>query len=177
MRVIGALVPLLLCFFAHASELRDDGVAPTAQLRQGELSAPTPLQIPGARLIATSELRALMSGAPESRPVLFDVLGGDGHLSLPGAIWLPGAGRGSSFEDETQVHLAKLLDLVTRGDRRRTLVFFCASLTCWLSYNAALRAAQLGYEDVRWYRGGIEAWRAAGGPVTELRVVWKRPAG
>jgi PQQ-dependent catabolism-associated CXXCW motif protein len=167
---------LLLCnLSAFADELRDFGVPPSAQLRLDEHSGPTPLEIPGARLIATPELRELMAGPPDARPVLFDVLGGDGHLSLPGAIWLPGAGRGTSFDDAIQTQLSKLLDVASRGDRRRALVFFCASPTCWLSYNTALRAAQLGYENVRWYRGGIEAWRAAGGPVTELRVVWKRP--
>jgi PQQ-dependent catabolism-associated CXXCW motif protein len=173
MRIL-AFALFLACFPAKGNELQDFGVAPTAELRQGELSAPTPLEIPGARLIATAELRELMSGPAESRPVLFDVLGGEPHLSLPGAIWLPGAGRGSSFDDEVQVRLARILELAARGDRRRTVVFFCASPTCWLSYNTALRAAQLGYENVRWYRGGIEAWREAGGPVTELRVVWKR---
>ena len=176
MRRLAAL--LIFCTFsAFADELRDFGVPPTAQLRSDEHSAPTPLEIPGARLIATPELRELMAGPAEARPVLFDVLGGDGHMSLPGAIWLPGAGRGNSFDDAVQIQLAKLLDVASRGDRRRALVFFCASVNCWLSYNAALRASQLGYENVRWYRGGIEAWRAAGGPVTELRVVWKRPAG
>ena len=171
-----ALAFVVLCSFsAFADELQDFGVAPSAQLRLDEHSAPTPLEIPGARLIATPELRELMAGQADTRPVLFDVLGGDVHLSLPGAIWLPGAGRGTSFEDEIQIQLAKLLELAARGDRQRMLVFFCASPTCWLSYNAALRAAQLGYENVRWYRGGIDAWRAAGNPVTELRVVWKRP--
>jgi len=173
MRILACAL-FVFCVAAKANELQDFGVAPTAQLRQGELSAPTPLEIPGARLIATSELRELMSGTAESRPVLFDVLGGEPHLSLPGAIWVPGAGRGSSFDDDIQIRLAKLLDFTSRGVRGRALVFFCASLNCWLSYNAALRAVQLGYENVRWYRGGIEAWREAGGPVTELRVVWKR---
>jgi len=176
MRRLAAL--LILCSFsALADELRDFGIPPNAQLRADEHSSPTPLEIPGARLIATPELRGLIARPPETRPVLFDVLGGDGHLSLPGAIWLPGAGRGSTFDDAIQIRLAGVLDVATRGDRQRALVFFCASVNCWLSYNAALRAVQLGYENVRWYRGGIEAWRAAGGPVTELRVVWKRPAG
>jgi PQQ-dependent catabolism-associated CXXCW motif protein len=156
-----------------ANELRDYGVAPSAQLRLDDHASPTPLEIPGARLIATAELRAALEAPLEQRPLLFDVLGGDGHLTLPGAIWLPGAGRGSSFDDEVQARLAKLLELATRGNRNRELVFFCASPSCWLSYNTALRAARLGYGGVRWYRGGIEAWRAAGGPVSAPRVVWK----
>jgi rhodanese-related sulfurtransferase len=31
-----------------------------------------------------------------------------------------------------------------------------------MSYNAALRAVNLGYTQVFWYRGGIEAWQLAG---------------
>jgi 3-mercaptopyruvate sulfurtransferase SseA len=34
-----------------------------------------------------------------------------------------------------------------------------------MSYNAALRAINLGYTNVLWYRGGIEAWQQAGLPV------------
>jgi rhodanese-related sulfurtransferase len=54
------------------------------------------------------------------------------------------------------------------------LIFFCFGPRCWLSYNAALRATRLGYTDVRWYRGGLEAWGAGGGALTELRTAWKR---
>jgi rhodanese-related sulfurtransferase len=43
-------------------------------------------------------------------------------------------------------------------------VFFCSGVRCWLSYNAALRAVRGGYANVYWYRGGIDAWRAAGLP-------------
>ncbi len=38
------------------------------------------------------------------------------------------------------------------------------SRECWVSYNAALRAINAGYTNVLWYRGGIEAWKAAGLP-------------
>ena len=169
---------LLLAFVALpacANETQDYGIAPTAELRLSDYSSPTPLEIPGARPISTAQLREALQGPLESRPLLFDVVGGDGHMTLPGSIWLPGAGRGSSFDDEIQAQLAQLLDFATRGNRDRLLVFFCAGPSCWLSYNAALRAAKLGYRGVRWYRGGIDACRAAGGPVTEPRIVWKRP--
>ena len=158
-------------------EAQDYGIAARAELRLEEYAAPTPLEIPGARIITTAELRQLVQAPPEKRPLLFDVIGDDGHRSLPDAIWLPGAGRGTSFDDEIQARLAKTLELATRGDRRRTLVFFCAGPRCWLSYNVALRAARLGYSGVRWYRGGIEAWGAGGGALTEPRVLWKRAPG
>ena len=54
----------------------------------------------------------------------------------------------------------------------RTVVFFCESAQCWLSHNASLRALALGYRDVVWYRGGIEAWEAAGLPMVRPKLAW-----
>ena len=160
-----------------ADEARDYGVAVGANLRLGDHASPTPVSIPGARLVSTADLRAALDGPPESRPLVFDVLGGTGHDSIPGAIWLADAGRGSSFEDEIQALLGRTLELLTRGNRARPMVFLCASPRCWLSYNAALRAVRLGYTAVGWYRGGIDAWVAAGGDTAPMRVAWRRPAG
>ena len=40
-------------------------------------------------------------------------------------------------------------------------MFYCEGAQCWESYNAALRALDLGYSNVLWYRGGL---RRAGKP-------------
>ena len=187
MRVPASLLAVVTFFtFASAAaqgvadEERDDGVTAQAELRLEEYSSATPLQIPGAARISTAALRGLIAAAqadPDAVPLLFDVLGGPQHDSLPGAIWLPGAGRGRSFDDPVQAQLARVLDLTGRGSRNRALVFFCASKTCWLSYNAALRAVRLGHAQGYWYRGGIEAWQAAGLALAPLRVSWRRPEG
>ena len=158
----------------QVDEAQDFGVPPSAELRLQEHAAPTPLEIPGARVIATAELRKLLQAQPEKRPLLFDVTGEDRHLSLFSAIWLPGAGRGSSFDDEIQARLAQMLEQATGGNRAHMLVFFCAGPRCWLSYNAALRAVRLGYSNVRWYRGGVEAWGAGAGLLMEPRLAWQR---
>jgi PQQ-dependent catabolism-associated CXXCW motif protein len=160
--------------WTHGDEAEDFGIAPRAELRIDGHTGPTPLGIPGARTIATAEVRKLIQAPPEKRPLLFDAIGEDRHPSLPGAIWLPGAGGGTSFEDEIQARLARILQLATLGDRSRPVIFFCAGPRCWLSYNAALRAVRLGYSGVRWYRGGIEAWGAGGGALTEPRLGWPR---
>lgn len=154
-------------------EARDYGIAPSHELRLEGHATPTPLEIPGAKLVATAELRRLLQLPLDERPLLFDVLS-DEHLTLPGAIWLPGAGLGKGFDDEVQTALSGFLALLTGGKKDRMLVFLCTSPRCWLSYNAALRAVRLGYGDVRWYRGGIEAWGAAGGALREPRVHWQR---
>ena len=159
---------------AQANEAEDHGIPPQSALRVADPHAPTPLTVPGGRTVTTPELRRRIQEAP--RPILVDVLGGEGHRTLPGAVWLPGAGRGESFEDEVQPRLAAALEALTGGDRSRTLVFYCASPLCWLSYNTALRALRLGYTDVLWYRGGIQYWGASGGALEPPRMVWKKPA-
>jgi PQQ-dependent catabolism-associated CXXCW motif protein len=146
----------------YADEHRDWGIAPTNRLRQPPYHGPTPLQIPGAQVLQTRQLQALLAG-PGS-PLLIDVLSEPGHLTLAGAIWVSGAGRGASFLDPVQSLLTRLLGQLAGGDKARPMVFFCASAQCWLSYNAALRAVAAGYSEVYWYRGGVEAWVAAGLP-------------
>ncbi len=158
-----------------AGEMEDFGVRSATELRIADHSSPTPLEIPGGRLIGTQALRDLvMKAEPNMRPVLVDVLGGSGHASLPGTVWLGDAGRGTSFEDATQRRLAEALQALTGGERARPLVFFCQGPRCWLSYNAALRAIRLGYRGVYWYRGGIEAWLATGGILLPPRITWER---
>jgi rhodanese-related sulfurtransferase len=34
---------------------------------------------------------------------------------------------------------------------------------------------RLGYGEVRWYRGGLEAWRAANAPLAPPTIRWKGP--
>jgi PQQ-dependent catabolism-associated CXXCW motif protein len=156
----------------YAEEDRDWGVAPTNRLRQQPYHAPTPLTIPGAQVVKTRDLRAMLAGA--APPVLIDVLGEEGHITLAGAVWLSGAGRGTNFLDPAQAVLVQLLERLSAGDKSRALAFFCAGSQCWLSYNASLRAVAAGYNNVYWYRGGVEAWAAAGLPTARTA---RRPAG
>ena len=157
-------------------ESRDFGVAPSAELRIEGHASPTPLEIPGAKVVTTLELRHLLQLPVEERPLVFDVLS-DEHATVPGAIWLPGAGLGKGFGDELQSRLGTFLSFLSAGKTDRMLVFLCTGPRCWLSYNAALRAVRLGYTNVRWYRGGIEAWGAGGGALRPPNVQWGRGAG
>ncbi len=160
---------------AQIDERQDFGIAPTRELKLEGHASPTPLAVPGARTIDTAELRRLLQAPLEARPLVFDVLS-DPHPSLPGAIWLPGAGLGSGFDDAVQARLAPVLGFMTGASPGREIVFLCSGPRCWLSYNAALRAVRLGYANVRWYRGGIEAWGESGGLLREPRVAWQKPA-
>lgn len=159
---------------SFAEEDRDWGIAPQERIRGAPYTAPTPSSIPGAKVIATRELRALVeAGAgsePGNRPLLVDVASGDGHATLPGAIWIPGAGRGTSFVDPLQAQFMDLISKLTGGDKTRAVVFLCVNVQCWLSYNAALRAVAAGYTRVSWYRGGIASWRDAGLPLAVITL-------
>jgi PQQ-dependent catabolism-associated CXXCW motif protein len=154
----------------YAGEDRNWDLFPVDKLRTGDYHAPTPTTIPGARVVTTYTLHDwLVSG---KKLLLANVLNGTGETleSIPTSVWLNGAGIGGEFNDQYQNFLGGKLAALTQGDKSRTLVFYCLSVECWLSYNTALRAARLGYRDVYWYRGGIESWEAAGLPVVPVRA-------
>src|SRR5690606_16608852 len=109
---VGALVEAVLA----------DGASPPepAGYHTGALRGPTPATLSGARVLDLGGLEAML--ATGSDPVLIDVGPADikpanlpadslwlpTHRSIPGAVWLPGAGRGDLSPDRE----ALLLDLV-----------------------------------------------------------------
>lgn len=143
-------------------ERQDFGVPAKAELHQGPMHGKTPSQIPGGQVITTKGLVELLQ-RQDVRTLVFDVLGG--QQTLPQAIPAVAAHAPGSFDDELQGQLGQYLGQVTEGRRDTPLVFYCLSIECWMSYNAALRAINLGYSNVLWYRGGIEAWQQNGLPL------------
>ncbi len=141
------------------AERQDFGVAATAQLHSGPMHAPTPSSIPGGQVITTPGLVALLQGN-QVRAFVFDILGGP--EVIPGALPAVPAAQAGSFSDRTQQEFGQFLNQTTQGNKETPLVFYCLSSHCWMSYNASLRAINMGYKNVLWYRGGIEAWKAAG---------------
>ncbi|MCK6407561.1 MAG: rhodanese-like domain-containing protein [Rhodocyclaceae bacterium] len=139
-------------------EDKDWGVAPTATPKRPPYHAPTPMTIPGARVIKTLELKALLD---TNRNVLVvDVLDSKSRKSIPGALWMPGAGDSQFFAAEKE-RFSTALEKASGGDKARPIVFLCLSSECWLSYNAALHALEAGHKDVIWYRGGTNSWTGA----------------
>ena len=137
--------------------------------------APVAATLRGATTVDTAALQALVE---TEAPVLIDVLpaprapadrGGariwrpTPRANIPGSVWLPNVGYGelsAEFETYFEDNLARL----SEGDRARPLVFYCQA-DCWMSWNAAKRAVQIGYEDVVWYPEGTDGWAAAGLPL------------
>jgi PQQ-dependent catabolism-associated CXXCW motif protein len=159
-RIVMPSAPEMRSFLDEATDFRvpSSGRA----LRTDKYHAATPMTAEGARTISTGELHDLYQrGQP---PLLLDVLGGGGHRSLPGAHWLKDAGLGFPRQSEQERRFVRAVEQLTGGDRNRPVVVFCLSAYCWLSHNAAVRLADLGYRNVLWYRGGAMSWIAAGLP-------------
>ncbi len=147
--------------------------------RTQEYRAPTPLTVPGGRMITTEEARTLL----DRRDVVWvDMLPAprrpeglapgalwrpSPRMGIPGSLWLPEAGRGV-LSPETEAWFRDSLARAAGGDLGRPVVFYCLA-DCWMSWNAAKRAAALGHREVLWYRDGTDGWEAAGLPTEALR--------
>jgi len=143
---------------AFSFEDKDWQVAPTSSAKRPPYHSPTPLAIPGARIIRTLELKALLT--ENDKVIVVDVLDSKSRNTIPGAYWLSGAGDGQFFAAE-KARFENALENLTAGEKDRPIVFLCLSSECWLSYNASLYAVEAGYKDVLWYRGGTNAWSGA----------------
>ncbi|MFC3613692.1 rhodanese-like domain-containing protein [Lutimaribacter marinistellae] len=150
-------------------ERQDFGVQPVQQLHAGQMHGQTPASIPGGQLLTTKGLVELVQSR-QTPYLLFDVLGGG--ETLPGAIPAVQASSPGHFQDQTQQAFGQFLQQATQGNQEVPLIFYCASIECWMSYNAALRAINLGYRNVLWYRGGLAAWKQAGGLTSQAGQGW-----
>jgi rhodanese-related sulfurtransferase len=150
----------------YADELVDFGILPIdfPRSRAQGYGAPTPTTIPGAQVITTQALMEMRAGRP--KPVIFVAY--NAKSVIPGAIVADGAGEerllGLDLEKFT-----RLLARETQDDKTRPVIFYCHGAKCWLSYNASLHAKEAGYTNVFWYRGGRDAWKAAGKKLQKLK--------
>jgi TolB-like protein/DNA-binding winged helix-turn-helix (wHTH) protein/tetratricopeptide (TPR) repeat protein len=121
---------------------------------------PTPLAIPGATTIDTAQLTKLIASA---HPLVIDL--GRGAGVIEGAQW--DSRIGPDVEDNSFIDHA--LDTLVLGDLGKSVVVMATGPFRFNSYNGALHVAQRGYHHVYWYRGGEEAWAAAGNAALDLR--------
>ena len=149
----------------HAPEDIDFGISPSSTLLVG-IDGPTPTVVPGAATIHTSELVRLI----ENRPLLIDDAVGSWGRSLAGAIGLQGAGHGAAMSNDLQARLMRTIGSLTGGKLQMPIVVFSINSERFAGYNLALRLVALGYTNVYWYRGGLEAWRAHQLPDAEVKL-------
>lgn len=144
-------------------EREEPGARTPAQLRTGnQVTGMTPKALNGVQRWDTAVLvQALQQN---ERPVLIDTaLSGP---MIPGALNFIHSGLAFEDSEKEADYAERFKNMLSAGapDRNQALVFYCASSSCWLSVNAAMRAVQLGYTKVHWYRGGLAAWAQAGLP-------------
>lgn len=151
----------------YGEENSDFGVKPQREL-QTNVGTPTPLQLPTGigSTISTEDLNQLLTKVP----LLVDVLESEHQYSIRGAFRIPEGGRPGDFADRNQETLAGMLGILVDGPDT-PIVFFCAGVRCWESYNAVLRAHAAGHRNLYWYRGGLAAWQEAGLPLQSREEV------
>jgi len=142
------------------NEGKDLGIPPTLVLYPAPYKGPTPTANLRAPVVTTPQLVSYLTSG--DKVLLIDTSKGD--QTIPGAIQVPDAGRDGSLRDSFQDQLTGWLTKQIQGDKERPIVFFGTGLNDRSSYNAALRAGE-GKFKTFWYRGGIEAWVAAGQPL------------
>jgi len=86
------------------------------------------------------------------------------HRDLPGSLWWPDIGRGA-ISPELETHLRTRLADIAASHPGSLIVFYCKA-DCWLSWNAAKRAAQYGV-SAGWFPEGVDGWEAAGFPTQD----------
>lgn len=148
-----------------------DAVPEPAGYRTGDLRGATPATLAGARVLDLAGLEAAMAAGavlvdvgpapvrpaemPADRPWL------PTHRSIPGAVWLPGAGLGDDLPPERAERLLAEVAALTGGDKAKAVVVFCKP-DCWASWNVGRRLVLAGYTGVAWFPGGVEAWQESG---------------
>lgn len=151
-------------------EREEAGAHTPSRLRTGrQLSGMTPLSLEGIERWDTAQLvRALQQN---KRPVVIDAA--PFGPVIPAALNLLNSGLAfdeASIERAYAERFERMLRLAA-PDLNQALVFYCVSSETWLSVNAAMRARQMGYTQVIWYRGGITAWTQAGLPTVDRTPV------
>jgi PQQ-dependent catabolism-associated CXXCW motif protein len=172
-----SILALAIAFAVAGSAFGKDaspGTDPATGYRIGNYRAPTPASVPGALTISTKDAQAMIAEGA----VLIDVLGAKGggpdpldgewrlterHETIAGAVWLPNVGTGTLDAQMTRYFHEQLARLAGPPPGR-ALVIFCQA-DCWMSWNAAKRAASWGYDKIAWYPLGTDGWRDAGLPL------------
>lgn len=149
--------------------------------RMQDYRAPTPATLAGTRVLTTAEAAELwrsgkaafidvLAQAPRPANLPEGTLWREKPVSaIPGSIWLADTGFGA-INPAMEEYFRNNLDRIAGADRDKTLVFYCLK-DCWLSWNAAKRAVNIGYPHVAWYPDGADGWTAAGLPVEQIKPV------
>jgi rhodanese-related sulfurtransferase len=145
------------------AEREEPGARTPSKLRWGQaLTGMTPKALEGIQRWDTGTLAQALRQT--DRPVVIDAA----RLGpvIPGSLSFINSGL--AFEDDKleQPYAERFGQMLRAAapDLNQPVVFYCSNSESWLSVNAAMRARQMGYTQVIWYRGGFAAWTQAGLP-------------
>lgn len=149
-----------------AAEKEEPGASTPDRLRlPKDITGMSPRSLEGIERWDTRTMVKALQDA--QRPVVIDVAAA-GPM-IPGALSFIHGGLAFDNASQEAAYAERFRHMLEAAvpQRDQTVVFYCASSSCWLSVNAAMRARQLGYTQVKWYRGGIQAWMQAGLPTQQ----------
>ena len=173
MHPLSLFTSLLIALVIVAHSQASGNIIEPQDYRMSDYRTPTPATLAGATVVDAVEVHALIKDNKQT--VLIDVLPLERkppdfppdrlwrtppRYNLPSSVWLPNIGDGPispSFEQ----YFVENLDNIISAKYNPPLVFYCL-VDCWMSWNAAKRALELGYNNVYWFPGGTDEWEAMG---------------
>ncbi|MEP3332338.1 PQQ-dependent catabolism-associated CXXCW motif protein [Sedimentitalea sp.] len=168
-----ALVGLLLAPMMAAAQVEEP-----VDYRMDHYRAPVPDTLAGATVVDTETAHDLWSTGtvafidvlprppkPENLPE-GTIWREKSRHSIPGALWLPNVGYGALAE-VTHDYFRAGLARATDNDLGHPILLFCLE-ECWMSWNAAKRALEYGYETVYWMPDGTDGWTFFDYPTEKL---------
>ena len=173
MNPLSLFTSLLIALVIVAHSQASGNITEPQDYRMSDYRTPTPATLAGATVVDAVEVHALIKDNKQT--VLIDVLPLERkppdfppdrlwrtppRYNLPSSVWLPNIGDGPispSFEQ----YFVENLDNIISAKYNPPLVFYCL-VDCWMSWNAAKRALELGYNNVYWFPGGTDEWEAMG---------------
>jgi PQQ-dependent catabolism-associated CXXCW motif protein len=175
---LGLLAALAVCGAAAGA---DEPVPEPGDYRMDDYRSPVPLTLKGARVLTADEAADLWNAngaifidvypqAPKPENLPAGTYWRDpGHRSIEGAHWLPNVGYGA-LSDKLEDYFRTRLERLTGDNLEAPIVIFCLK-DCWMSWNAAKRALEIGYRNLMWFRDGTDGWQELGYPLVEVGKV------
>ena len=167
------IMPTLLCLLGCISLLasgaeemvyKDDNYSNDGY-RSKSYRSPTPTDTSFATVVDAQDIVKLLK--ENEHVVVIDVvplemngatfIQAKDHEGIVNSIWLPNVGFGE-IDRMTQNYLVDNLNIAMHKNNNTLFIFYC-KIDCWMSWNAARRAASLGFKNIFWYKNGIEGWK------------------
>ena len=165
------MIRLLVLAMLLAPAARAESVPEPETYRGEPYRAAVPATLAGAQVVDVDQAIALQGQAafldvlprPKAKPAGLPegtIWNEPPHRSIPGAVWLWDTGY-QALSPAEETRLRDGLTQAKAGNPDRPVVIFCRA-DCWMSWNAARRAIEWGFDPVIWFPGGTDAWEQAG---------------